>query len=117
MENREMQELHCHDCQKYVQFPIDLSLNGNHVLECPNCGHEHCRVVKDGVITAERWDSRNGRMGMVHTVSSSTVSYTDTSTYATSSSSTLTTDTIDTSGNSAQGQYFLYQSWMSAGGT
>lgn len=38
---------------------MDLSLNGNHVLKCPNCGHEHCRVVKDGVITDIRWDQRN----------------------------------------------------------
>ena len=56
----ERQELHCHNCNHYVQFDIDLSLDGNHVLECPNCGHEHCRVVKDGVITGERWDRRNG---------------------------------------------------------
>lgn len=55
----QMQELHCHSCGKYVQFKIDLALDGNHVLNCPNCGHEHCRVVKDGVITEERWDSRN----------------------------------------------------------
>jgi len=54
-------ELHCHECDRYVQFDIDLDLEGNHVLACPNCGHEHCRVVKDGVITGERWDSRNGQ--------------------------------------------------------
>ena len=40
----ERQELQCHACGKYVQFDIDLSLNGNHVLNCPNCGHEHCFV-------------------------------------------------------------------------
>ena len=56
----ERQELWCHECDKHVQFDLDLSLNGNHVLECPNCGHEHCRVVKDGVITSERWAQRNG---------------------------------------------------------
>ena len=56
----ERQELHCHNCGKYVQFDIDLSLNGNHVLECPNCKHEHCRVVKNGIITGDRWGSRNG---------------------------------------------------------
>lgn len=56
---KEKQEIHCHECDKYVQFEIDLSLNGNHILKCPNCGHEHCRVVKNGVITDDRWDSRN----------------------------------------------------------
>lgn len=56
----ERQELYCHACDSYVQFPVDLELDGNHVLKCPNCGHEHCRVVKDGKVTGERWDSRNG---------------------------------------------------------
>jgi hypothetical protein len=55
----EKQELHCHNCNNYVQFDIDLELNGNHVLNCPNCGHQHCRVVKDGKITDERWGSTN----------------------------------------------------------
>lgn len=57
---RRRNELHCHACDKYVQFICDQSLDGNHVLNCPNCGHEHCRVVKDGLITDDRWDSRNG---------------------------------------------------------
>lgn len=56
----ERQELWCHDCRHYVQFDVDVSLNGNHVLECPNCGHEHCRVVENGVITDIRWAQRNG---------------------------------------------------------
>lgn len=53
------QELHCHECNQYVQFNIDFELDGNHILNCPNCGHEHCRVVNNGVITGDRWDVRN----------------------------------------------------------
>lgn len=60
MARRRRQELHCHACGRYVQFVCDLSLDGNHVLNCPNCGHEHCRAVKDGIITDIRWDQRNG---------------------------------------------------------
>ena len=71
LERIERQEIYCHNCGRYVQFPIDLGLDGNHVLKCPNCGHEHCRVVKDGSITGDRWDSRNG---MTHYVSKYTVS-------------------------------------------
>lgn len=56
----ERQELHCHECRRYVQFDLDLSLNGNHVLNCPNCGHQHCRVVRDGRITDIRWGHFNG---------------------------------------------------------
>jgi len=72
----ERQEIYCHACGKYVQFDIDTSLNGNHILNCPSCGHEHCRVVTDGVITDGRWDSRNNNWGVgaTYSVSASTTS-------------------------------------------
>ena len=89
----ERQELHCHACQRYVQFDIDVSLNGNHVLHCPNCGHEHCRVVEDGVITDARWDQRNRPTILIST---SATSSTSVSTYAMTDSTSV----------------FLYQSWM-----
>lgn len=68
------QEIHCHNCDQWVQFMIDLSLNGNHVLNCPSCNHEHCRVVKDGEITDIRWDQRNGATFNV-TSTATTTSY------------------------------------------
>jgi len=68
----ERQELHCHACGKYVQFDLDLSLNGNHVLKCPECDHEHCRVVKNGKITDDRWDQRNGQTYQVYMGSAAT---------------------------------------------
>lgn len=49
------QELHCHNCGMYVQFLVDLSLEGQHKFNCPECNHEHYRVVRNGVITSERW--------------------------------------------------------------
>ena len=57
---KQRQELHCHACNQYVQFDIDMEMSGNHVIICPNCGHEHCRVVRNGIITEARWDRRNG---------------------------------------------------------
>lgn len=89
---KEKQELHCHACNQYVQFEINLALNGNHILPCPNCGHEHCRVVRNGRVTGERWDSRN-------------LSY-----YISSATST-STSTYD---STSAGDYNLYQSWMGA---
>ena len=92
----ERQEIFCHQCGNYVQFVIDTEINGNHVLKCPVCGHEHCRVVKNGVITDDRWDSRNGMIIPVNqfsvtwspaswtgTGSSTSVSYSIQSTWAT----------------------------------
>ena len=91
----ERQELYCHDCGKYVQFNLDLSLNGNHVLNCPNCGHEHCRVVKDGKITGERWDQGNGQTTAITACS---ITYTAASTWDTTTS----------------GSSFSYGQWMSS---
>ena len=69
-------EIYCHECNGYVRFTLDDSLNGNHIITCPNCGHEHCRVIKDGVITGDRWDSRNGQTFYIPSI---TISWTATS--------------------------------------
>lgn len=53
--------LYCHDCGKNFVAELDYDINGDHIAECPHCGHEHCRTIKDGVITEARWDGRNGR--------------------------------------------------------
>lgn len=91
----ERQELHCHNCEQYVQFDLDLSLDGNHVLACPNCGHEHCRVVRRGRITDIRWDSRNDSFPV------SNITFSPVSTYASYKCTTSSTSNV-----------FLYQSWM-----
>jgi hypothetical protein len=95
------QELHCHECDKYVQFDLDLSINGNHVLNCPNCGHEHCRVVEDGVITDDRWDSRN----YTYIIPSNQIAWTTVSIDSTSTSSsyTLTGSWANASGGAGDG--------------
>lgn len=99
----ERQELYCHNCGNYVQFDIDMELEGNHVLTCPVCGHEHCRVVKGGKIKEDRWDSRN----QTYYVSSNTVSYSSTSTWSTYSSTST----------SISASNYLYMSWMNTTST
>lgn len=89
----ERQEIHCHECGRYVQFDLDLALDGNYVLNCPNCRHEHCRVVRAGRITDERWDTRNAPPIFVN---AGTVTSTIYSTYNTTMS----------------GNVFLYSSWL-----
>jgi len=32
-----------------------MSLNGNHRIHCPNCGHIHFRLIRDGDITGIRF--------------------------------------------------------------
>jgi len=101
----ERQELHCHNCNRYVQFDVDMELEGNHVFNCPNCGHEHCRVVVGGRITEDRWDRRNGFP--VYYVPTSSMTTTATSTYTIYSNNTSV----------GTGDSFLYTSWMDYGVT
>jgi hypothetical protein len=83
-ENLEVTEIYCHECGGYVTIKLNLSLNGNHVVNCPKCNHEHCRVIKDGKVTDDRWDSRNGP-AITYSVSLSQ-NYSTNSVYVTSSS-------------------------------
>ncbi len=93
----ERQELYCHGCEQYVQFDVDTSLNGNHVLNCPRCGHRHYRLVENGRITGIRWSPAQPR----YMVSASTIT-------------TMGTSAWDTYHSTASGanQYLLMQSWM-----
>jgi hypothetical protein len=83
----EKQELYCHNCGKYVRFDVPET-DGNLVIVCPNCKHEHCRVVKDGVITEDRWESRNGQsVPAMYATGTSSSTYSFVTTYGTSSTS------------------------------
>lgn len=52
--------MNCTECSKQFVALLDYALNGNHIVECPHCGHEHCRVIVNGKITEDRWSSRYG---------------------------------------------------------
>ena len=107
----ERQELHCHNCQRYVQFDIDVSMNGDYKLECPNCGHEHYRVVNDGIISDERWGSANSQQGsQTVTLTVGNMTCTTTSTFATYVGSSTNAGYTSTQGNTAAA--FMYQAWM-----
>ena len=103
----ERQELYCHACGRVVIFDIDMGLEGAHVLNCPNCGHEHCRVVRGGRITEERWDQRNGPRFRVTSVTLSSASTTSGTSYTAYLGNTTATET--------QGGVLLWQAWLNTG--
>jgi hypothetical protein len=78
------QELHCHNCDRHVQFELDMAMEGNHIITCPNCKHEHCRVIRRGKITSERWGQRNGPTYSVSQYSNVTYSILSNSTWSSS---------------------------------
>jgi hypothetical protein len=51
--------MYCHKCSKNFVAELDMLIDGNHIVECPRCGHEHCRTIKNGEITETRWGDRN----------------------------------------------------------
>jgi hypothetical protein len=95
----ERQELWCHNCSRYVQFSVDLELDGRHIIKCPNCDHEHYRVVNKGVISEERWGSNNNVPSFFATyLTSSTTSIT-------ASTSTTMTNLYFYTGTTSTGVY------------
>ena len=51
-------EFHCQICYKYFDIKLNTTLNGNHRIHCPSCGHIHYRYVKDGKITEDRFTDK-----------------------------------------------------------
>jgi len=50
---RELIEIHCNDCNGYFMVNLNLEIEGDYVLVCPNCGHEHPRTIKKGEMVGE----------------------------------------------------------------
>lgn len=57
-------DMNCTNCSKNFIAELDHSIDGNHIVECPYCGHEHCRVIQNGKITGDRWSSREQRVNV-----------------------------------------------------
>jgi len=57
-EGRVRTDMRCTECSKNFIAILDYSIDGNHEIICPHCGHEHCRVIKNGKITEDRWSSK-----------------------------------------------------------
>lgn len=58
-------DLHCTNCSKGFIAKINMDIDGNHTIVCPYCGHNHYRVITDGQVTGDRWQSSST---MKHTV-------------------------------------------------
>lgn len=62
MGNSVRTDMLCTECHKNFIAQLDFIIDGNHIIECPYCGHEHCRVIKNGVVSGDRWSSRMQRV-------------------------------------------------------
>lgn len=50
-------DVYCHGCGHNFLALTAHKLDGNHVVECPYCGHHHYRVIRDGNVTNVRHNS------------------------------------------------------------
>lgn len=82
---REGTEFYCHWCDGYIRVVLDLSVTGNHCVMCPKCGHEHYRVVVNGEVTSDRWNSSFSTSA----VTCSMANYYTTSAYSSTTSSAM----------------------------
>jgi hypothetical protein len=55
-------DMSCTECGKNFVAMFDHDIDGNHIVECPWCAHEHCRVIKGGMVTGDRWETRKQRV-------------------------------------------------------
>lgn len=53
--SKEKKEFLCTECHKYFDIKLNISLDGNYRVHCPNCGHIHYRAVRKGAITDTRF--------------------------------------------------------------
>lgn len=49
-------EFWCTNCSHYLYIKLNTSLDGNHIVVCPQCDHKHYRLVKNGIITGDRYN-------------------------------------------------------------
>ncbi len=64
----EEETLYCTNCGEMLRFKKKTWKNGNLIIVCDYCGHQHCRYVVDGEVTRDRWDSRRRRASKIHGV-------------------------------------------------
>ena len=52
-------DINCHHCNKTFIAELDYDIDGQHIIECPYCAHEHYRFIQKGFVSDQRWGSDN----------------------------------------------------------
>ena len=67
---RHAHEFNCTNCSWFNYPMLSDQMNGNYTIICGNCGHEHYRVIKDGVVTEDRHDKNRPPAEVIHVMKS-----------------------------------------------
>ena len=104
-------EFYCHGCSGFIAVELNMDLNGNHEVHCPKCDHIHYRVIKDGVVTEERYAS-SGSIWAGNWVNSNGPIISYRTTMDNWSNTNVTSTATGVSGNS-----YLAMAWVDHSGT
>lgn len=67
---RHAHEFSCTNCGWWNYPMLSDSMNGNYVVKCGNCAHEHYRCIKDGVVTDKRHNKNERTCDIIHVMKS-----------------------------------------------
>lgn len=60
---KELFEFYCSGgCRGYFRTKIRTSIDGDYVIVCPSCGHEHQRQISKGQISGDRHSNKAERI-------------------------------------------------------
>lgn len=67
---RHIHEFSCTNCG-YWNYPmLSDHMDGNYVIKCGNCNHEHYRSIEKGKVTEKRHDKNTRNLDIIHVMKS-----------------------------------------------
>lgn len=67
---RHSHEFSCTNCGWWNYPMLGEDMHGNYTIRCGNCGHEHYRAIKNGIVTEERHNSVLNHGDTIHVMPS-----------------------------------------------
>lgn len=63
-------EFNCTNCGWFNYPMLRDNMFGNYTVKCGNCGHDHYRVIKEGVVTEDRHNKNLPPAEVIHVMKS-----------------------------------------------
>jgi hypothetical protein len=68
--SRHAHEFNCTNCNWFNYPMLNDAMSGNYTVICGNCGHEHYRYIKKGVVTEDRHNHLEEHGDTIHVMPS-----------------------------------------------
>jgi len=67
---RHAHEFSCTNCGWWNYPMLSDHMDGNYVIQCGNCGHEHYRTIEKGKVTDKRHSTEKAVTDLIHVMRS-----------------------------------------------